>query len=287
LPAVYKMIQFELIAQGYGLVEAPRVDAQNRLLFSDHLNGGVFRRETDGSIRTLVADRMGVGGMAFNQDGGVVMSGEQLALWNEKTGAVRELFRGHPGRTGKYFNDLTVDKHGSVYVGTVNGDSSNAGKVKVEPGDLYRVNPDGSSELLWEGFPASNGLGFSPDGRLLYHANSMPGRVWVYDVADDRSVRNRRLFASITEGWPDGLAVDSTGGVWVAVVFSSCVMRFRPDGTLDRKVELPVKKVVSLVFGGPDLCDLYVVTAQSRSQKGAIYRGRSEVPGQPLPLAQF
>jgi len=281
------MIQFELVAQGYGLVEAPRVDARNRLLFSDHLNGGVFRREPEGSIRTLIADRKGVGGMAFNHDGGLIMSGEQVALWDESTGAMRELFTGLPGRTGKYFNDLTVDDHGSLYVGTVNGDSSSAGKERVPPGDLYRVNPGGAPELLWEGIPASNGLGFSPDRRLLYHANSMPGQIWVYDIGEDRGVRGRRLFASINEGWPDGLAVDAEGGVWVAVVFSSCVFRYRPDGILDRKVELPVKKVVSLVFGGPDLCDLYVVTAQSRSQKGAIYRGRSDIAGQPLPLARF
>jgi len=64
-------------------------------------------------------------------------------------------------------------------------------------------------------------------------------------------------------------------------------MRFRADGTLDRKVELPVKKVVSLVFGGPDLCDLYVVTAQSRRYPGTIYRGRGDIPGQTLPLARF
>jgi D-xylonolactonase len=281
------MIQFKLIAQGYGLVEAPRVDSSHRLLFSDHLNGGVFRRETDGSIRTLIPERKGVGGMAFNRDGGLILSGENVALWNESTGAIRNLFGGHPGRMGKFFNDLTVDAGGSIYVGTVNGDSSTAGKEKVPPGDLYRVDPDGTSALLWEGIPASNGLGFSPDGRLLYHANSMPGQIWVYEVGADRGVRDRRLFATVNDGWPDGLAVDAEGGVWVAVVFSSCVMRFRSDGTLKRKVELPVKKVVSLVFGGPDLRDLYVVTAQSRTQKGAIYRGRSDIPGLPLPLAGF
>jgi gluconolactonase len=281
------MIHFELIAQGYGLVEAPRVDSLNRLLFTDNLNGGVFRREADGSIRTLIPDRKGVGGMAFNHDGDLIVSGEEVVLWNESTGALRKLFGGHSGRTGRYFNDMTVDANGSLYVGTVNGDSSTAGKTRVPPGDLYRVNPDGTSELLWEDIPASNGLGFSPDGRLLYHANSMPGQIWVYEIGEDRRVLGRRLLATIDDGWPDGLAVDAEGGIWVTVVFSSSVMRFRPDGTLERKVELAVKKVVSLVFGGPDLTDLYVVTAQSRSQMGAIYRGRSPIPGQPLPLGRF
>ena len=280
------MTDFELIAQGYGLVEAPRVDRQNRLLFSDHLYGGVYRREVDGSIRTLIPDRKGVGGMAFGRGDSLIISGESVAVWNESTGHLRDVFSGHPGRTGRFFNDLTVDEHGSLYIGTVNADAANAGKEKPPPGDLYRVDPEGTSALLWEGIPASNGLGFSPGGKLLYHANSIPGQIWVYDVKD-RELRDRRLFATVNEGWPDGLAVDAEGGVWIAAVFSGHIMRFRPDGTLDRKVQLPVKKVVSLVFGGPDLHDLYVVTAQSRNQKGAIYRARSNIPGLPLPQAQF
>jgi D-xylonolactonase len=280
------MIDFELIAQGYGLVEAPRVDRQNRLLFSDHLYGGVYRREVDGSIRALIPNRKGVGGIAFGRDDSLIVSGETVAVWSEPAGRLRDVFSGHPGRTGKFFNDLTVDEHGSLYVGTVNGDAANAGKYNPPPGDLYRVDPEGTSALLWEGIPASNGLGFSPDGKLLYHANSIPGQIWAYEVKD-RELRDRRLFATVNEGWPDGLAVDAQGGVWIAAVFSAHIMRFRPDGTLDRKVQLPVKKVVSLVFGGPDLRDFYVVTAQSRNQKGAIYCARSDIPGLPLPQAQF
>jgi xylono-1,5-lactonase len=280
------MTDFELIAEGYGLVEAPRVDRENRLLFSDHLNGGVYRRETDGSIRTLIADRKGVGGMAFGRDGSLIVSGQTVAVWNESSGRLRDIFSGHPGRIGKFFNDLTVDQHGSLYVGTVNADAANAGQEQPPPGDLYRLDPEGTTALLWEGIPASNGLGFSPDAKLLYHANSIPGQIWVYEMKD-REVRTRRLFAAVNDGWPDGLAVDAEGGVWIAAVFSGHILRFRADGTVERKVPLPVKKVVSLVFGGPDLCDLYVVTAQSRNQKGAIYRARSDIPGLPLPAAGF
>jgi D-xylonolactonase len=280
------MTDFELIAEGYGLVEAPRVDRENRLVFSDHLYGGVYRREPGGSIRALIPQRKGVGGMAFGRDDSLILTGETVAVWNESNGRLRDIFDGHPGRIGKFFNDLTVDQHGSLYVGTVNGDAASAGREQPSLGDLYRLDPQGTTALLWEGIPASNGLGFSPDGKLLYHANSIPGQIWVYDMKDQK-VRGRRLFATVSQGWPDGLAVDAEGGVWIAAVFSSHILRFRRDGTLDRKVPLPVKKVVSMVFGGPDLCDLYVVTAQSRNQKGAIYRARSDIPGLPLPPAGF
>ena len=85
------MIDFELIAQGYGLVEAPRVDRQNRLLFSDHLYGGVYRREVDGSIRALIPNRKGVGGIAFGRDDSLIVSGETVAVWSEPTGRLRDV----------------------------------------------------------------------------------------------------------------------------------------------------------------------------------------------------
>ena len=246
------MFEFELIAQGYGLVEAPRVDRKNRLLFSDHLYGGVYRRELDGSIRTLIPDRKSVGGMAFGRDDTLIVSGETVAVWKESSGRLRNVFSGHPGRTGRFFNDLTVDEHGSLYVGTVNGDAADTGKEKTPAGDLYRVDPEGKSALVWEGIPASNGLGFSPGGKLLYHANSIPGsdlglRREGSRIARPPLVRDgQRRMARRTGGRCGRRSLDRRG------IFQSyhSVSRRRHGGS---QVPLAVKKVVSLVFGGPDL----------------------------------
>jgi gluconolactonase len=112
----------------------------------------------------------------------------------------------------------------------------------------------------------------------------------VYDVAPDRTVRDRRVFARIPDGWPDGMAVDIEGGIWVAAVFAGEVVRFKRDGTLDRRVQIPAKKVTSLVFGGGDLQDLYVVTADNAddaSRQGTIFRTRSDIPGLAVPKARF
>jgi D-xylonolactonase len=278
-------MDFELLATGYGGIEAPRVDHLNRLYFSDVVDGGVFRRNPDGSIETLIAGRRAVGGMAFNSGNQLLVSGPSVALWNEQTRQLRDVFAA-PARGGD-FNDLTIDDRGSVWVGTVHGDAADSLDIPKAPGDLYRLDADGSAKLVWESVGTSNGLGFSPDGSLLYHCDSQPGHVMVYDVTANRELRDRRLFARVSGGMTDGMTVDAEGGVWVAALLAGEVQRFRPDGTLDRTITMPQKKVLSLVFGGPDLRDLYVVTAQSRRMRGSIYRARCNVPGMALPMAQL
>lgn len=280
-------MEFEMLATGFGGVEGPRVDSCNRLYFSDTVDGGVYRRNPDGSIETLISGRRGVGGIAFNVGNNLLVTGKTVALWNEDTGELRDVFAGLPDRPFGDFNDLTVDAAGRVFVGTVNGEVDDPLDIPKAPGDLYRLDPGGRATLVWENVGTSNGMAFSPDGKLLYHCDSQPGHVMVYDVTADGELRDRRVFATVTEGMSDGMTVDAEGGVWVAAILGGMVQRFRGDGTLDRSITMPQKKVLSVIFGGPDLCDLYVVTGQSRRMRGSIYRARSDIPGLPLSLARL
>ncbi len=281
-------MEFETLAGGFGLLEGPRVDERNRLYFADVPRGGVYRRDPNGTIETLIAGRKGVGGILFNQGGGLVVSGRTLALWDEQTGAIRDLFASYNDKRLNGLNDMTVDDGGSVYVGSLEFNALS--DEKPVPGFLYRVDPDGTITRLWEGIELTNGLAFSADRKLLYHCDSTTKAIWVYDVAPDRTVRDRRVFARIPDGWPDGMAVDIEGGIWVAAVFAGEVVRFKRDGVLDRKVKIPAKKVTSLVFGGGDLQDLYVVSADNAddaSRQGTVFRTRADIPGLPVPKARF
>ena len=282
------MATLEVLASGFGLLEGPRVDEQNRLYFSDVQNGGVHRRSPDGSIETLIPKRKGVGGIALNHGGGVVCSGRSLICWNEQSRTSRDLFTEYEGRALKGLNDLQPDDHGSVYVGSLEFDALSDNKPI--PGNLFRVDPDGKVTRLWEGIQVTNGMGFSPDRKHLYHADSTTQAVWVYDVQPDRTVKDRRQFAKVPEGWPDGLAVDAEGGLFVAVVNSGEVVRFKPNGTIDYRMKIPAKFVTSVTYGGKDLQDLYVVTADNtddKAKKGTIFRTRSDIPGLPVPKARF
>lgn len=285
-------MEFETLATGYGLLEGPRTDEHNRLYFSDVRGGGVFRRSPDGQIETLIPkDRKAVGGIALNEGGGMLVTGLSLARWDEQSGQVTEIFSDWDGKPLFGLNDLTIDDQGSIWVGSFGCDINKFDfKSTPPPGSLFRVDPSGQVTHLWEGVEVTNGLGFSADRSLLYHCDSTTRAVWVYEVRADRTVSDRQMFAKLPDGMPDGMTVDVEGGVWVAVVAGSGeVVRFKPDGTLDQRINIPAKTITSVAFGGPDMCDLYVVTANNdqRDLKGTVFRARSDIPGLPVPKAKF
>ncbi|WP_327064997.1 SMP-30/gluconolactonase/LRE family protein [Kitasatospora sp. NBC_01250] len=172
-------------------------------------------------------------------------------------------------------NDGRVDPLGRFWVGTM----STTGERGTSA--LHRVDPDGRSTLQLAGVSISNGLDHSPDGRLAYYADTPTGEVAVLDCADPhRPPRRVGTLARFTHGVPDGLAVDAEGCVWVALFNGWAVHRYRPDGTLDAVVPLPVAKVTSCAFGGPGLDTLYITTASRLLDA-------TELAGQPLAGSLF
>ncbi len=155
------------------------------------------------------------------------------------------------------FNEGGVSPDGTLYGGTMAyGQTPGAGT-------LFRFGRDFEAEPFLCEVTVSNGLGFSPDGTLAYYNDTATGGVDVFDNVDDRLVERRRFVEIDPEdGAPDGLTVDSEGGVWVALYDGSAVRRYDPDGTVSEVVELPATKVTACTFGGDDLDVLYVTTSR-------------------------
>jgi gluconolactonase len=273
----------ETLAYGYGLLEGPRVDAVDNLYFSDVPNGGVYRRSPTGDISTAVPKRRGVGGIALHADGGVVVSGKNIC--HVKDGETRILFQRDdiPG-----FNDLFTDHLGRVYVGSLRSDPFKGGART--PGELWRIDGAGNVVEMYGNVGLTNGIGFSPDGKRIYHADSAGPHIIVHEVAQDGTMTNRRAIAQLSDGTiPDGLCVDEAGCLWIAIYGGFCVARYTPEGKLDRKIAVPAKAVTSVCFGGQERRDLYIVTAdntEDASRKGTIFRTRVDVAGLPAPLAR-
>lgn len=286
-------LKYEVVVSGFGLVEAPRVDERGNLYFTDITGGGVHRVAPGGKPEIVVpATRKSVGGMAFTEDGGLIVSGPSVAYWDSKSGKLTDLLKTYPGKLTHGFNDLTVDSMGSVIVGSTNTRPTIGpnGLAETDPGDLYRIDPDGKVTVVWEGgLELSNGLGFSPDGKILYHVDAFAKVIYAYDVAPNRRLTSRRVFVRYEEGWgwPDGMAVDAEGGVWAPGLFGGMIFRFRADGTVDRKFQAPTKKPVTLVFGGSDMRDLYVACAKGGGTPGAIYKTRTDIAGLPVPKSRI
>jgi D-xylonolactonase len=134
-------------------------------------------------------------------------------------------------------------------------------------------------------------MGFSPDRNRFYHAETNESTIWEFDYdRETGDLRNREAFARSvgSPGKPDGLTVDADGYVWSARWNGNCVVRYAPDGTAERRIRFPARKVASLTFGGPDLDAAYVATATGgypRSVEGdgagALFRFDPPVGGLP------
>ncbi len=272
------------LASGYGLIEAPVWDDEQGLYFSDVPNGGIHRLGLDGKVSLALPKRRGVGGMALHASGGLVMGGRDIAFvsLDERPGEILLTPDKVPGAIG--FNDLTTDRAGRIYVGSLA--FRVFGGEAPKPGHLVRIGLDGTAQILSEGVMLSNGLGFSPDGTRLYHSDTRGAGVRVYDVGPGGSVGPWRVFASLDKiGAPDGLKVASDGSVWVADAHGGRVAVFEPDGTHRMDLAVPLPMVTSLCFGGDDLRDLYVVTGSEggpHENCGAVFQTRVKVPGQRL-----
>jgi D-xylonolactonase len=278
----------EQVASGYGLIEGPVWDKLHGLYFSDVLNGGIFCLDRAGKIMPAVPKRRGVGGMALHEQGGLVVGGREIAWASLKDGTTKALLTADATPSGIGFNDLTTDAAGRIYVGSLA--YRVFGGEPRKPGHLHVIDLDGSMRTISDGVMLTNGLGFSRDGKLLYHNDAGSGLVRVYDVKPDGSVGPWRTFASMGgNGVPDGLKVASDGSVWVADAHGGRVAVFNDDGTHRKDIAVPLPMVTSLCFGGDDLRDLYVVTGSRggpRENCGTIYVMKADIAGLALPPAR-
>ena len=276
------------LATGYGLIEGPVWHQDLGLLYSDVPNGGVFRLAKDGSVSQQVPKRRGIGGMALHADGGIIMGGRDVVAADIDGTNMAAILPGVETREGIGFNDLTTDAAGRIYVGCLGFRVFGGGEPK--PGYLHVIELDGSHREISDGVMLTNGLGFSPDGKRLYHSDARADVVRVYDVLPDGSVSAWTPFAEIASGeTPDGLAVAADGSVWVALAHGGAVAVYEPDGTLRKRVPVPLPMVTSVCFGGDDLQDLYVVTGSRGGPSencGTVFVTRADVAGVPVAPAR-
>ena len=242
------------------LGEGPVWDvAEQRLYWIDSLGCKVYRCTANGrEVRAWdVPER--IGSMALRRRGGAVLAlANGFHFLDFKSGETQLIVDPEPGEVSNRLNDGKVDRQGRFVVGSmdVNEEGPN--------GALYRLDPDLSLHRLDDKIICSNGPCWSPDGRTFYFADSWSGEIWAYDYElDTGSASNRRTFAKLdtsSGGAADGSTVDAEGYLWNAQVYDGRLIRYSPEGKVDRVIEMPVKKVTSVNFGGPNMDILYVTS---------------------------
>ncbi|MEO0982743.1 MAG: SMP-30/gluconolactonase/LRE family protein [Pseudomonadota bacterium] len=142
-------------------------------------------------------------------------------------------------------------------------------------GNYYRLSPKGALERLrFDPVVTANTLAWSPDGRVFYTADSAEQEILAFDHDPDTGVlTDRRVFAATDEtgGYPFGSAMDAAGCLWNAQWDAGCVVRYAPDGAIDRIVELPVSRPTGCAFGGPDLATLFITTARAGLAQSELF----------------
>jgi D-xylonolactonase len=240
--------------------EGPIWDDKGQKLYWTDITGQKFYcYDWTSKQHRLVKQGFEVSGAAFNRLGGFVVANTSgIWLW-DGVGEPRLIAEQADGCKCQ-MNDCLADPAGRLLAGSYFYDPS-----KEYPlGSLIRVDTDGTAHVIDEGIHLANGLGFSVDAKTLYFTDSPARTIYSYDYdARTGSVRNRRVFVEVpaTSGLPDGLTVDGADFVWSAEWYGSRVVRYDPDGKIERTIPTPAKQTSSLAFGGPEMRDIFITSA--------------------------
>jgi gluconolactonase len=265
-----------VLGRAHTLLEGPRIGPGGELVYSDVIAGGLFSCSADGDVSELLARRRGIGGVMPHAAGGWVISGRTV-IHVQSDGSQRELLA-QEGACG--YNDLFATPSGDLL----------AGELRYRPmageeprdGRILQLTPGGEVRTLTESVTWPNGIGMSPDGATVYISDYARALVLAVPLEGGPE----RVLCSSPRGSADGLAVDSEGGVWVALGEGGGIARFEPGGAVDEIVELPAQFVSSISFGGPDMREVLISTADNPVDPelgGTLLRARSAVAGAPVP----
>nr|WP_324291045.1 SMP-30/gluconolactonase/LRE family protein [Asticcacaulis sp. SL142] len=215
-----------------------------------------------------------------------------LYLFEPKTGDFTLLTHIEPHLPGNRLNDGFVDSKGRLWFGSMDDNEANP------TGALYRYDARGLKKMD-DDYVITNGPAVSPDGKTLYHNDTLKKIIYAFDLDDDGEIAGKRVFARLDEaghtpphgeGYMDGPVVDSAGNVWNALFFGWGVNCYAPDGRLIHKVKFPVSNVTKIAFGGRDLKTVYATTAAkglsaddiaAQPLAGGLFSFEADISGQP------
>ncbi|MCW5752734.1 MAG: SMP-30/gluconolactonase/LRE family protein [Alphaproteobacteria bacterium] len=277
------MIKVERVAAvANELGECPIWDERSgRLLWVDILGRMLHHLDPSSGRESHVATARAVGSFALTETGNLLLAAGRggLSWLDPVSGALRPILDPEPDRPDNRFNDGRCDRAGRFWAGTM------CDPRREPEGALYRIGADLSCRRFRDGIIVPNSIAWSPDGTVMYFADTYRRTIWAFDYDQaEGTMRGERVFAVLSEGRgrPDGSAVDADGCLWNAVYGGGRLVRYRPDGRIDREIPLPVSAPTCCAFGDGDLGTLYVTSACQRMSEAE--RAREPEAGNLLAL---
>ncbi|MCW2959526.1 MAG: SMP-30/Gluconolaconase/LRE-like region-containing protein [Solirubrobacterales bacterium] len=265
---------------------------------SDLYSGRVLKVTTGGEAEQVATVPGQPSGLGWLPDGSLLIVSmlDRRILRLAADGSLSEHADVTP-HTGGLGNDMVVDAQGRAYVSNLGFDMFGGGKP--EPATIVRVDPDGTASVAADGLLFPNGMGITPDGRTLIVAETFGARLGAFDIADDGSLSNQRVWGQIgrapswesvatladTDFAPDGMTIDAEGHVWVADALNGRAARVAPGGAIVDEVRAPNGGLYSCALGGEDGRTLLCCTAPGFSDverkattESVLYTVRVAVP---------
>jgi xylono-1,5-lactonase len=204
-------------------------------------------------------------------DGDWLLAGfhRSVELLHPSTFTRKRLFSLQHEPSGNRLNDAKLDRQGQLWFGSMHD------QERQSSGNLYRMSEPGIAECVDSGYVVSNGPAISREGDRLYHACSSSRVIFRFCLDDKGNLSDKQLFIRFSGnmGFPDGMTIDSEGGLWVAQWGGGGICRFDVQGKLERRIAMPVPYITSLAFGGENLNRLFVTSASlplSAAQRKAM-----------------
>ena len=255
---------------------------EKQLYWTDIPTGRMFRYDPSTGEHEQFYQGQIVGGFTIQAEGTLLLFMARGAVKVWRNGELIDVLEEIPDERDSRFNDVIADPEGRVFCGTM--------PTKDRLARLYQLQADGELIKLLDGIGISNGMGFTPDRKRMYYTDTSKRVIYVFDYDQNSGIiGNQNTFIVVPEGEgaPDGMTVDAEGYLWSARWGGSCLVRYSPDGSEERRIHFPVKKISSVTFGGKDYTDIYVTTAggNNRSEEGvsagALFRINLGIKGVP------
>jgi sugar lactone lactonase YvrE len=256
-----------VLMEGIGLGESPRWH-EGRLWFSDWVAGQVIALEPEGGHEVMAEVDAFPFSIDWLPDGAMLVTAGRELLRLEPDGSlVRHADLGELTEFG--WNEIVVDGRGNAYVNGPGFEMMGGGEFA--PGIVAVLRPDGSAQIVAERIAFPNGMAITPDGSTLIVADSYGRELTGFDLAGDGTLANRRTWADLGDGVPDGICIDAAGAAWYADVPNRCCIRVAEGGEVLDRVEVDCG-CFACMLGGPQGTTLYI-TAQEWHGPESIGKG--------------
>ena len=253
------MAELRPLLQGLVFPEGPRWH-EGRLWFSDMHAHQVRTVDLDGNAEDVVEVPSWPSGLGWLPNGALlIVSMTDRKLLRYSSGEL-QIHADISQLASYYCNDMVVDGRGRAYVGNFGFDLFSGSAQK--PAELVLVNPDGSSRVAATGLEFPNGSVITPDGRTLIVGESLGHRLTAFHIEDDGSLINQSIWAELGDAVPDGIALDSEHGIWVASPLSKELLYVEQGGKIARRIKCD-SMPIACALGGPARKTLFILLADS------------------------